>query len=78
MGSSTSMWGSEGWAAAGSGVLSPSPAQPSLSPRRPGHLLVWHGTHLPGRLQGEAQGAQEEPVWEWQLLLAGLQILLQR
>lgn len=63
------LWGSEGWAAAGNGVL---------TPRSPGHLLVWHGTHLPGGLQGEAQGAQEEPVWERQLLLAGLQILLQR
>lgn len=46
--------------------------------RRPGHLLVWHSTHLPGRLQGQAQGAEEEPVWEWQLLLVGLQVLLQR
>ncbi|XP_035201850.1 ATP-binding cassette sub-family G member 4 isoform X1 [Oxyura jamaicensis] len=45
-------------------------------PRRPGHLLVRHSAHLPGGLQGEAQGAEEEPVRERQLLLAGLQVLL--
>lgn len=58
-----------------------SPAQPCLArggPRRAGHLLVWHGAHLRGGLQGAAQGAEEEPVWERQLLLAGLQVLLQR
>ncbi|XP_030394405.1 sushi, von Willebrand factor type A, EGF and pentraxin domain-containing protein 1-like isoform X1 [Gopherus evgoodei] len=46
--------------------------------RKLGHILVRHGPHLHGGLQRETQGAEEEPVWEWQLLLAGIQILLSR
>lgn len=72
VGSYTSLRGSGGWASADSAVLAPG------GPRRAGHVLVWHGSHLPGGLQGQAQGAEEEPVWQRQLLLAGLQILLQR
>lgn len=59
-------------------LLAMVPSPPLPCPSRPGHLLVWHGAHLPGGLQGPAQGAEEEPVWERQLLLAGLQVLLQR
>lgn len=75
------LWDPEGWAAVGMVSSPASPAQPCparCGPRRAGHLLVWHGAHLRGGLQGEAQGAEEEPVWERQLLLAGLQVLLQR
>lgn len=41
MGSSTSMWGSEGWAAAGSGVLLPQPSSALLA-----HQETWTLTGL--------------------------------
>ncbi|XP_074833109.1 histone H4 transcription factor isoform X2 [Carettochelys insculpta] len=41
-----------------------------------GHILVWHSPPLHWGLQRQTQGAEEEPVWEQQLLLAGIQILL--
>lgn len=67
------------WGALRAGpLLAMVPSPPLPCPRRAGHLLVRHGAHLPGGLQGAAQGAQAEPVWERQLLLAGLQVLLQR
>lgn len=78
----TSLRVSEGWGTGGKGgPRPPAPALLCLAPcdtRRPGYLLVWHSAHLLGGLQGEAQGAEEEPVWERQLLLAGLQVLLPR